>query len=127
MKVGLLAIAQARGGELGAHDVVVHFMLDDFHVEAEAVFTDRARPVKTHFWICAGVLHAHFFAVAFHVWRRAVLLALLVHIGAVGIHVFLRHALLERHGDGDAKNFRFGGVFVLPGFHVLGGGVQAHS
>ena len=125
MKVGLLAIAQTRGGELGAHDVVIHFMLDDFHVEAEAVLADRARSVESHFWIGAGVFHGHFFAITFHVGRRAVLLALLIHVGAVGIHIFLRHTLFERNRDGDAEYFRFGCVFVLPGLHVLGGGVQA--
>ena len=122
MKVGLLAIAQTCGGKFGAHDVVIHFMLDDFHVEAETVFTDRARAIEGHFWIGAGVLHGHFVAFAFHVRRRAVLLALLIHVGAVGIHIFLRHALLERDGDGDAEYFRFGRVFVLPGFYVLSGG-----
>ena len=122
MKVGLLAIAQTSGGEFGAHDVVIHFMLDDFHVVAEAVFTYSPCPIEAHFWIGAGVLHSHFFAITFYVGRRAVLLALLIYVGVVGIHIFLCHTLLEGHGDGGAEHFRFRRVFVLPGFYVLGGG-----
>ena len=88
---------------------------------------DRARSVERHFWIGAGVLHGHFFAFTFYVGRRAVFLALLIYVGAVGVHIFLRDALLERHGDGDAEYFRFCCVFVLPGLHVLGGGTQARG
>ena len=112
----------------GALHIAAFIKLRHAHVHVECVIGYRTLSLTTHFWFGAGVFDGDVVALAFDLRRGAAFHALLVNVGAVGVHIFLRHALLKVHRDFHAKYFRHGGVFVLAGLEVLRAGRgQAHK